>query len=189
MEKVKVTKEQAKGLNQITTPQSAVKEHVGNWQMGNRLNDLTLDELIRALYIGYEVEPEFKVGDWIIDKSVNKIGKITEIINGRDIYNDGRNISYSLLIDIRHATPSEIAEEKERRFWARYDRGVWELRKGDMLYEEESGSSIVVEEISSREGMTAVVFPDDDYMYLYDVKENYKVAVFAKDRLDVKTNE
>ncbi|WP_405103105.1 hypothetical protein [Oceanobacillus sp. FSL H7-0719] len=188
MEKVKVTKEQAKGLNQITTPQSAVKEHVGNWQMGNRLNDLTLDELIRALYIGYEVEPEFKVGDWIIDKSVNKIGKITENINGRDIYNDGREISYSLLVDVRHATPSEIAEEKERRFWARYDRDVWELRKGDVLHDEMHGDTIVVSVVNSQNDMTAVFYADD-YMYLSDIKKYFKVAVFSKDRLDVKTNE
>src|SRR5690625_6736521 len=30
------------------------------------LNEFTTEKLIKTLYIGYEVEPEYSVGDWIV---------------------------------------------------------------------------------------------------------------------------
>src|SRR5699024_11169044 len=41
-------------------------------------NEMDLDTLIKALYIGYEVEPEFKVGDWVVHEFGNKTYKIAE---------------------------------------------------------------------------------------------------------------
>ena len=196
MKKVKVTKEQAKGLNQITTPQSAVKEHVGNWQLGNDLNALSLDELIRALYIGYEVEPEFKVGDWVVTKVTNHIGKITGFSSITKYY-DIEGIQTDV---IRHATPSEIAEEKERRFFAGHGRELWELKykdilrlKSGLLFGDKARKPEKFVEIGELNKSYAgevldVLIRGNGWWPIDKVKKYYKVAVFAKDRLDVKTN-
>ena len=197
MEKVKVTKEQAKGLNQITTPQSAVKDYVGNWQLGNDLNALSLDELIRALYIGYEVEPEFEIGQWIVLTSPFTNAKITARILDIDVGGDNRvrldrdDHCWWDKEDIRHATPEEIGEEKERRFFARHGKKPWELKRNDLIY-------------SARYGLLAIANETElgaYWAYSYagsnihaiskkELKEDgYKVVCFAESRLDVKTNE
>lgn len=128
MEKVVITQEQANAIEWVmkfSDKSSTVEEHIeyrleeSGWKLDDLkpLNELSTDYLIRALYIGYEVEPEFKVGDWVV----------CEVPEGAssNIYKVTDNAGYSVNLDnmygnfkknkIRHATESEIAEEKERR--------------------------------------------------------------------------
>lgn len=196
MGKVKITQEQAETIERLlvdSKPHHLVRHHIKhgwNNELNGNMRSLSNDELIRSLYIGYEVEPEFSVGNHAYHKPSGRIAKIAKIdIKDGLLFVNDEDFTYFHKNNARLATPSEIAEEKERRFFKRHGREPWELRKGDMLFEEESGNAIVVEEVSSREDMTSVIFPDDDYMYLCDVKEYYKVAVFAKNRLDGDSNE
>src|SRR5699024_10096032 len=129
-EKVKITREQAKVIeSKMAFRHMSIKYHVmNNWDTDYErcLNNLTLDELIRAFYIGYEVEPIFEVGDWVKDTSTNAVIKINDRQHRNNLI-DPRHTT------IRHATPEEIAEEKQRRWWAKHGRKVWELREGDLL--------------------------------------------------------
>jgi len=68
------------------------------------LQSLSLDELARALYVGYEVE--FEDGDWLVNTHNGIIFKIE----------DGRKDNLKDIVGakhLRHATESEIVEEKE----------------------------------------------------------------------------
>ena len=90
--------------------------------------------------------------------------------------------------DIRHATPEEIAEEKERRLFAEHGRKKWELKRGDILIDE-SGHTRIVRGSTDAHGFldeNKVHFMDGDWEIFEYVKKIYKVACFAEKRLDVK---
>ena len=127
-EKVKVTKEQAEAIEKF---QKTVHE------LG-----ISLDELKVIFESGYEVKPEFKVGDWVICKKTKQIGQIEEY----GIWDDSvwvTNDEFNFFTDYRHATPSEIAEEKERRWWKKHGRKKWDLKRGDILIDESGHTRIV----------------------------------------------
>src|SRR5690625_7480192 len=70
MEKVKLTPEQANAIKKwinkellIIAKASGLFEH----STDESIAELTMEQLVKALYIGYEVEPEFKVGDWVVN--------------------------------------------------------------------------------------------------------------------------
>src|SRR5690625_4144045 len=142
MEKVKLTPEQANAIKKwINKEQLIIAKASGFFEHGmdEPIAELTMEQLVKALYIGYEVEPEFKVGDWVSFENGTH-GLVTRKIETFD-YSDyweeevAKWQTGSMPISrIRPATPSEIAEEKERRWWAKHGRDVWELRKGDVLY-------------------------------------------------------
>src|SRR5699024_246812 len=121
-EKVQVTPKQAKGLSCIRDRELAIEKYFNDLNMGYDLGDLSLNELIKALYIGYEIKDEFKVGDWVVHSNGNVIRQIEKVEHDHVNVTDGEDgyiwgISY-----IRPATPSEIAEEKERRTDAKLDQ-------------------------------------------------------------------
>src|SRR5699024_5711592 len=135
---------------------------------------LTLDELIIAFYIGYEVEPIFEVGDWVKDTSTNAVIKINDRQHRNNLI-DPRHTT------IRHATPEEIAEEKQRRWWAKHGRDVWELRENDLLYYDDEFKE--VEEISE---IGAIMLSSERfYLPLETIKRKYSVACFEDDRKDI----
>jgi hypothetical protein len=80
-EKVKITKEQAEAIDMVLNNpfhsrwDVVIGIHAKDscaWSEGAKaLNGMPLDTLIRALYIGYEVEltPEEKAVEWMIHKS------------------------------------------------------------------------------------------------------------------------
>lgn len=161
MDKIKITQEQA---NIIESLEEIQKPFYVSWKAKGILytgvlEDLPLDELIRALYIGYEVEEEFKFGDWV---RLNN-GDLFKITSG--------NLAseYSKSNAIRHATPEEIAEEKQRRWWKNNNRNVWELKKGD----------VVSENFSSE---TQIIGAD---ICRFSYPDQFKVVCFVKDRKDV----
>lgn len=97
-------------------------------------NDMTLDDIAKATYTGYEIEqPKFEVGGWAIrindldsynehysGKKPFKINEVKEYI-ARDENGCGHNFK-----NIRHAT-------KEEMLWAELGREVGEFRKGDIV--------------------------------------------------------
>src|SRR5690625_5096019 len=134
-EKVRLTKEQAKAVEVFKDNNLTLKDYAYE-NLSEELDPiqiLGIDKMARALYVGYEIEPEFRVGDWVV-RTVDleehyKSGvvfKIAKVDNGV-LYDDRESVL--LESTIRHATPEEIEEEKQRRWWAKHGRGVWELKE------------------------------------------------------------
>ena len=175
MEKTTITKEQAEFLNREKQEGKLKHETIKRFVQiyGEHGCDFHLDELIRALYIGYEVEETFEVGDWIYSKQVEKIIQIND---------EGSLAGYNTFPTYyRHATPEEIEEEKQRRWWAEHGRDVWELRENDILYYDDEFKE--VEDVSE---IGAIMLSSERvYTPIETIKNKYSVACFAEDRKDV----
>lgn len=143
------------------------------------LADLKLDDLIRALYIGYEVEPEFEVGDWV-NHRLHGIGKVIEVNkNTLEIYRspgDEEDPYVWHKKNVRHAT-------KQETWWAKHGRNVWELKPGDILFY----YNLTVAEIVEKVIGDRVVFESGTEYILINrsFTDLYKVACFSHDRKDV----
>lgn len=190
-EKVKVTREQADAIERRMTKTDitiSVRQHLEGWSVqGNRpLNALSLDEFIRALYIGYEVEPEFKHDDpvmvkwkgrededlWYVMKDLGEVVKI---------YNESGNFNMAGYDIVRHATETEIAAEKERRMFAENGRDYWELKINDVLSFPPGDVETVVKNVIGN-GEKVHIF--GDWEDIENVIGNFKVVCFAENRLD-----
>lgn len=147
-EKVKITQEQAKAIEWLVTfmkreHSDVITLHAKNddkWVNGAlNLNGMSLLTLVDALRIGYEIEPKYKVGDWVVsenphfDQSKLIIGKIyTNELGDYDV-DRGEKTDLSFLSDAwRHATLEEIKTEKERRLWKSIGRKVGEFKDNDV---------------------------------------------------------
>ena len=150
-EKVKLTKLQAEAIEWLMdgapgswTQEDLIREHTldrHGWSGVEDavdisvLNGLPLLTLIDALRIGYEIEKEYKVGDWVVHDAGCKLGQI-EIVRGKNITvrrTDGEGYWWNTDF-IRHATPEEIKAEQERRVWAGIGREPGEFRDGDIIF-------------------------------------------------------
>lgn len=180
MEKVKITQ---KAANLIENTRKKMSDH----EIVRKHEDIILikkgtmdlDTLIKALYIGYEVDPEFKIGDWVKSRHGVGIGKIVKF-SELGYYTD-----FNMIVtdeDIRHATPEEIATEKERRFFAENGRDPWELKRYDNLSAGEGGSTSHTVWETNDDG---VVFNEFCIFKSWnEIKEDFKVSCFAHDRKD-----
>ena len=197
MEKVKVTREQAEAIEwalkysnvYADKPNELLQRHGyakynddGFSQKLTPLNDLETIDLAKVLLGNYEVEPEFKINDWITHKVDGTVGKVTKTEpclrtdKGMGGYLDGFRLS----------TPEEIKQEKERRWWKKHGRGVWELRKGDVLRSKSTHLTYEIVDITDN----GITFTNDAGFRDKDlIKGCYKVLCFAENRLDVNTNE
>jgi len=182
MEKVKVTKAQAEAIEEYKEKVMGVFDFLHDLAGTHHINSHGEEQeeeaikLMKAFTDGYEVEPEFKVGDWIyIDECAthtNKehVRKIVAVNPPAITLDDNWNIGLESG-HIRHATPSEIKQEKERRFWAGLGREVNEYKKGDIAI---NINRVIAEPF--------VVINDCVVDYL-------KLVCPVENRLDVKTNE
>jgi len=185
MEKVKLTQKQADLIKDIKDIDYAINIHGFNKRPDSPLQRLTTAELARALYIGYEVEPEFKVGDWVfIDygEAGTEIGFIKGWINEpHSFYIDkchfGANVNKA-----RHATPEEIAKEKERRWWAKHGRDVWEIKLRDLLTHKRHK---FVREIVGIQDGEYITNPNNERFTKQELQGLFNIACFAEDRKDV----
>ena len=109
MGKIIVTQEQADRINYFRKDDEgkgdAIRYHINKWlaPVNTCLNELSVDELVRALYVGYEVE--FEDGDWLINTHNGMIFQIE----------DGRKDNLKDIVGAKHlryATESEIVEEE-----------------------------------------------------------------------------
>ena len=144
MEKVKLTREQAEAIDSLhkTGRMVDVRNHAHGVKWTNDkylpLNELNLDEFIRAVYIGYEIEPDFKVGDWVVTEFEDYGIKVAEIyhISFNIVYArwQGVPITIGTHVDsVRHATTEEIKAEQERRVWAKIGREPGVFMYGDVV--------------------------------------------------------
>lgn len=87
-------------------------------------------------------EPEFKVGDYVIEQNGIIISKIGEVLNGdfwgsyyKKINNYFSNLGGNILVkDIeRHATPEEIAEYESALIFHKHGREPFEVKEGDLI--------------------------------------------------------
>ena|SRR5690625_211650 len=192
MEKVKLTQEQADAIKKLKA-EASNKEiiYMNTSPFGGihldkdkqTIFEMDLDELIRALYIGYEVESEFKVGDWVVTSDfLEPIRKVKEV-NDRLLV-DNTGIVWRDFGEIRHATPEEIAKEKERRWFAKHGRNPWELKEGDILSEHGNCQTRTIYRVCP---LTKSVkfYGDVEWTRKYEIRSNYLVACFAEDRKDV----
>src|SRR5699024_9714190 len=192
MEKVKVTREIADAIKfgiKHHSKDDIVRAHtnVKGWRLVCELKPLRhmpLDRLIKALYIGYEVEETFKVGDWVVDvyEGITRIDSKEKeglwIGEGTLTWVNYDGECYERL---RHATPEEIATEKQRRWWAKHGRDVWELKENDLIYYDDEFKE--VEEVSE---IGAIMLSSERfYLPLETIKSKYSVACFAEDRKDI----
>lgn len=198
MERVKVTQEQAELMEEVRGCASVSElcyERClnGSWiGIYEPLNELNADEFARALYIGYEVIPEFKKGDWVVN-AAGTIGEIKEI-EGRIFqvfWGSGMPMRCNKDVFERHATEEEIAEEKERRFFRRNGREPWELKKGDVFSNKYNHQIRTIETIDDdyRDGTklgTIFLMGDGSLsVTLNDLKHFWDIVCFAEDRKDV----
>lgn len=148
MEKITLTQAQADSIKRTLEDFDIVEilnihAERGEWLAENKpLNDLSQADMARALLIGYDVQPEYKVGDWVARTRTTPntgsqnphfaegyIFKITDLVS--DKVGDG--ICLHLIENIRHATPEEIKAEQERRAWKRIGREPGEFVSGDTI--------------------------------------------------------
>lgn len=148
-EKVKLTSVQVDAIEHLKkgkfSDESIIDAHVRNpngWTLDENvaLNRMPLIKLVDALRIGYEVEPQFKVGDWVVRTTnqeddrlpfrTGRLFKIQNALNGR--YLDKEEFRHDPEA-LRHATLEEIKAEKERRLWKSIGREVGELKERDIV--------------------------------------------------------
>ena len=160
MKKAKVTREQAEAIEKF---QKTVHE------LG-----ISLDELKVIFESGYEVKPEFKVGDWVYDIQCNKVARIDHRgVDDIRVWVDDEDYNFFAIVNIRHATPEEIEEEKERRWWKKHGREFRQLKQNDLIIDTRTGEVFSLSSIGVRNGFNKF----------------YKVICFAENRLDVKTDD
>src|SRR5699024_7555169 len=182
MEKVKLTQEQAWMIEKHRGAFESLmrKHHMKNCP--TYIDELTTQQVGDAYFGGYEVEEKFEVGDWVKDTSTNAVIKIKDRQHRNNLI-DPRNTS------IRHATPDEIAKEKQRRWWAKHGRDVWELKNGDLL---NTGNGILVYD-STYLGEYKFKRTDSGRLVasanISYAQRNYKLACFAEDRKDLESEE
>ena len=140
-EKVKVTKEQAealdkaKGIFNLAAFIDFANEEskpMNNHSLVLR-REFDKETLLQAVFYGYDVEPQFKVGDWVIweTKFELVVVQIKNKIRDTGISFGFNKEEYHSDYIVRHATPLEIKAEKERQLWKSIDREVGEFREGD----------------------------------------------------------
>src|SRR5699024_4189942 len=141
-------------------------------------------------------------GDWVVweDKTIGKVKKIVDDVITIDVelgyLKDNGKIAYANTLTryFRHATPEEIAKEKERRWWANHDRNLWELKEGDILISKKKPHSCIVKFVEATdENATLLVDGIQDEFYegsetLEYMREEYKVFCFVEDRKDLEDN-
>lgn len=174
-EKVKLTKEQANAI-----------EYFRKTFIENPKTSMSNETLIAALNHGYEVEPEFKVGDWVIYD--DQIVRIKDVFTNNTVHTpylknfivEGIDKWFDLERVERHATPEEIAAEKERRWWSKHGREVWELKVGDVLLNRDNELC----EVTGKSDLN--VFINDKPQQGSTVGSyGFKVVCFAEDRKDI----
>lgn len=193
MSKIKLTQEQARMFeNHKYAVKTLLQKRVCD-NCPTSIDDVPIDDVVKAIVYGYEVEPEYEEGDWVIYN-----GKVVQIVGITKGYSPITPHEINFAIDDddwydyqkieSHATPSEIAEEKERRWWKKHGREPWELEDRDLLID--STGEIYTVWIGDNEfDLTSngdVVLSVCDPKILRD---SFEVLCFAENRLDVKDDE
>ena len=193
MEKVKLTQEQASAINDcrnIVGDEMLIEMQVyrrnSPWRnKWNAINELNLMTLVDALRIGYEVESEFKSGDYVVN-DIGTIGLI-ESVNGDHLkgvwirdFDIPMNCTSNKIA--RHATPEEVEEVKERRWWTKHGRYVGEYKENDVVISRHTKEILYLKEVDNER-----YYLSDNSVYRdkEEMLNHYLVVCFAEDRKDV----
>src|SRR5690625_374345 len=186
MEKVKLTREQANALESLLedyTKEEIIKE---NFNPIERLREYLDDEnknivfrhlsdemLVKALYFGYEVEEQYKKGDWVKAKDD---GRLIKLIH--DFMVEEANGCKNHLIE--PATEDEISVE----WWMRNGREHWELRYNDILIDEQGNLYSFVEECGALLELYSCHVGGVKLKSYEELQDNFQIVCFAEDRKD-----
>ena len=183
MEKVKLTQEQAEMIKkhrEADNLEMLLRKHRMSGCL-TYIDELTTQQVVDAYFDGYKVDPDFEVGDWVVyDNGVRcgyKTNQIKDVDEQKAYFDEGRTM---LLTRLRHATPEEIAEEKQRRWWARHGRDVYEFKSGDLI----DHDHYVVEVMEVRSDMLRVEINTTVATITEEYYDLIKVICFAEDRKD-----
>ncbi|PWU66555.1 hypothetical protein [Gracilibacillus dipsosauri] len=135
---IETTSEESLMLRHIKVKTRHDNSWIGDFSV---LNNLSIEDMAKIIYSdGYEVEEEWKAGDWVSFNHARygKVtGKIISIDKEKeevfiDKWIDNHRAKTHLAL-IEKSTAQEIAQEKKRRFWAGIDREVDEYKHGDFI--------------------------------------------------------
>ena len=158
MEKVKLTKEQAERIEELREKHKSNFMIIRNASFTDPRGKVTFDDpdqLVKALYFGYEVEKQYKKGDWVKAKDD---GRLIKLIH--DFMVEEANGCKNHLIE--PATDTEVSVE----WWRRNGRKHLEIKKGDILKRVSTG---FIFEVTDPDTLTGYC----------------KVVCFAEDRKDI----
>lgn len=180
--KVKISQEQADAIERylkchdhcdvtiINSHASGAIRMLGAYQA---LDNMSVYTMSRAILSGYEIELEFKTGDWVVYNSLEGIviGQLQKCIfdDFRVDRADKDGMSF-YPNEWRHATNDEIKKEKERRMWKTIGREVGEFRERDVGYARKGtlvGGRIMLETYYDRD-MLVGFFPEESFISLGD---------------------
>lgn len=182
-EKVVLTQEQAEAIEKESYRdyENILYDYLVVSDYDEKFKGLTFGGLYRALHQGYEVEETFEVGDWVIHEPSESFGEVIRIHeNELEITRLGDGYVWGKKYT-RHATPEEIAEEKQRRWWKSHGRDVWELRERDLLLDDDGDFHEVSKD---NDGVDGVYTMSGGFNRAY-LEKYAKVVCFAENRLDV----
>lgn len=203
MSKVKLTKKQADLLEQaikqygedLTIIRHVVKYF--NLNCEKELFELTTAEVAKAIYIGYEIEPEFKVGDIVKDgnDTLREVAEVKE--NGIYLYvnNEIKPLGWhgkksDMYKQLRHATDVEVESYKKRRFWHENGREVGEFKKNDILSVEGANYAYTISKVLvGKSNKKLYKIDEDSARYTKEMLlKGFVVTCFAHDRKDIKND-
>ena len=183
MEKVKLTQEQAEMIKkhrEADNLEMLLRKHRMSGCL-TYIDELTTQQVVDAYFDGYKVDPDFEVGDWVVyDNGVRcgyKTNQIKDVDEQKAYFDEGRTM---LLTRLRHATPEEVAKEKQRRWWAMHGRDVYEFKSGDLI----DHDHYVVEVMEVRSDMLRVEINTTVATITEEYYDLIKVICFAEDRKD-----
>ncbi|GEN87215.1 hypothetical protein [Oceanobacillus sojae] len=201
MEKIKLTQEQANAIEYALNKTGDYKDdkdrlirdisrdYVNFHNDLFSLNKIDIAVAAKALYAGYEVIPQYKVGDWITvfyeNGNFKYTAKITSVESEfvRVDVNTSRNFpqylnGYGI---VRHATPEEIQQEKKRRFWNGIGRIEDEYKQNDLVEVDYQDYGIINGKTNSG---TWMIYHINDDATVFCSSDEIRLIVKAEDRLD-----
>lgn len=193
MSKVILTREQANAIELLKDLSEGrfgdiIDAHAKsrNWRSAaSPANVLGVGDLASAMYIGYEIDPEFNVGDWVyVEVPKEKLPNVYQIMNaGKHSVNLDRLYGNhkKMTSDTQHQKKSH--KKKQRRWWSKHDRDVWQVKRHDIL-KDGAGNSIEVNGFHGRGKKQKVIFKPGHFDYMTNIKDSYKIICFAEGRKD-----
>src|SRR5699024_599484 len=189
MKKVKVTQEQSEAIERIKkdidggiTMANINNQLRGGWFSSpyTSLNKLDIKEFLDAIYIGYEVELDIYIGDYVVNEN-GTIGIVKEITSGGNFLKGQWLTGAQVSMECPSSYIERLATDEEIIF-AKKGREVWELRERDILSHKITGA---IHEIKNHINNVTYFKSQVSGLNLDATKIHYLVACFAEDRQDV----
>lgn len=195
MGKVKLTKEQAAGVESIkNTIHENIKELTvfpsRYYEEQRPLSELEVAVIEEAVFHGYEVEETFEAGDWVSSDYHDLVGQVVALeCDGWLRIEDSKSARLSIAHSkhFKHATKREEEKAKRIKFFIKNNREDWELKHEDIIYHTGIQEYFFIDDIDGGLLHLYAISGGEFYQYkIEEIKENFIVVCFAKDRKDIK---